>query len=306
MRKYLKALVSFNPVMSFYRALMLGIVTSCGGWETKTVTSIILKRRMLPFRVPCLLAAITVGGCGFPMKTYGPMAPAAARSVLHERFALLTNVDARATLILSRSEGQNVQMDAVLLMQPPRSTRLTAWYPEVGEFELTITPGGAWLLEPVLDNPVDAWWYKKQPDPGPFVKRGAARGLMTVSNLLLGGMFRDDVLPTDQAVDLKSCYEFRRMTRDGLTIVCDVDKELVVPTVYRIMDANGSECYELDLSDYGNPDQIDWPFTIVAKKINPEPHAAPDTIELNCHWVSLNDSVPDGTLQPRATATKLP
>jgi len=254
----------------------------------------------------CLVLA-TVCGCGYPLATYGPMSASDARGILRQRAEGIKTVSAQADVVLSRSNGQGVQLDAVLVMRPPDSLHLRAWKLGQAVLDLTITPQGAWLMQPPPPSTDGSPAPTTAPASDPFDQPGVGHGLAATWSLLSGGMFVGDAPEMDQARDIGSRFEFRRVQSDGMSVVCDVDKHTITPTQYRLYDADGIQQFELTLDDYANNSGIDWPMKIVARQLGTGQGAgSANSIEVDFHKVELNTDLPDGAFVPPRRARKLP
>jgi hypothetical protein len=257
------------------------------------------------------LSMTTVSGCGYPAAaTYGPMDAAAARQILVERAKNVRTVSSQADVVLTRSDGQSVRLDAVLVMRPPDAMHLRAWKLGEAVFDLTITPAGVWLMQPAQPGDATApTSVENNPAPtsGPFDQPGVGDRLAATWGLLSGGMFSGEELSTDQAIDRGSSFEFRRVQSDGMSIVCLVDKRTITPTLYRLFDADGTERFELALDKYASIGGISWPMQIVARQLGMGSDAASaGTIEVDLTTVELNTDLPDGAFVPPRRARKLP
>ena len=254
----------------------------------------------------CLAAAL--GGCGYPPPaTYGPMTAIEARAVLSQRAGRVQTVSAPdAEVVMTRPDGQSIRLDTILVMRPPDWMHLHAEKFGQAVFDLTITPAGVWLMQPPPDAPSAA---EKTPAPtsGPFDRPGVGRQLSAMWGLLTGGLFGAEASWADQAIDRGSGFEYRHVQSDGMTIVCQVDKRTITPSMYRLYDADGAERFTLELDKYVSIDGIAWPMKIVARQLDSgaDPASA-GTIEVDFGTVELNAALADGAFTPPRRARKLP
>jgi outer membrane lipoprotein-sorting protein len=252
------------------------------------------------------MLAIAVSGCGYEMETYGPMSTTEARGILRQRAESIHTVSSEASLFLARANGQNVQLEAALVIQPPDSMHLRAWKFDQAVFDLTMTRDGVWLMQPPpQDSSRTAVMAPATTDP--FDQPGVGRGLTATWRLLSGDMFSGEPFQTDQAIDNGSYFDFRRVQSDGMLVVCQVDKRTITPKRYQLFDAGGAERFELSLDNYVNNGYTVWPFKIVARQFNADSTGAPaDTIEIDFQHVDLNAPLADGAFVPPRRARKLP
>jgi len=266
-----------------------------------------LACRRLGLGLVFCLAAAALGGCGYPPPaTYGPMTAIEARAVLCQRAQRVQTVSAPdAEVVMTRPDGQSIRLDTILVMRPPDWMHLHAEKFGQAVFDLTITPAGVWLMQPPPEAP--AATTAPAPTSGPFDQPGVGHRLAAMWGLLTGGLFSGEASSTDQAIDRGSSFEFRRVQSDGMTIVCQVDKRTITPSIYRLYDADGAERFTLELDKYVSIDAVAWPMKIVARQLDSgaDPAIA-GTIEVDLATVELNAALADGAFTPPRRARKLP
>jgi outer membrane lipoprotein-sorting protein len=238
--------------------------------------------RMLP------MLCLALAGCATsdPIAHY-PLLPAPqSLAVLNARAASIRDVSAQGLLTLSRAGGDAVRLDVALALQPPDRARLRAWKFGQAVFDLTVSPGGVWVVEP----PAPAGAAPGPPAFGPQAAASTRRWLA-----LLAGSFNQ---PRTTA-QLDSARLTVRQPLDRYThLDCDIDRSTLTPRSYTIVTGAGEKPFTLNLSHYANFNGTPWPTRI-------EAIGGSGRVLLELHDIQLNAGLPAAAFRPPRRADKV-
>jgi len=106
-----------------------------------------------------LMPGLIAAGCTRPLPQYPHLDAAAAMRLMTERSQRVKTLASPCRLILTRNDGQSVQLDGALAAQPPDHLRLRAWKVSQPVFDLTLRPDGLWLyVADASDAALGATW----------------------------------------------------------------------------------------------------------------------------------------------------
>ena len=226
-----------------------------------------------------------LGGCQTePIPVYAPMLADQAMRILADRTHAVHDVSAQGYLRLVQSDGQEVNFEAAMAMEPPDRVRLRAWKFSQAVFDLTLTAQGLWMVVPEQKERRD-----KLLATGP-----QTADLLRQWMRLTTGLFDEGKLS-----DVDGKLEIRQSLKDGMTMVCQIDRRTLTARRYAICDAQGIERFTLKLSRYAEFGGVVWPRHIEA--IGPA-----GSIELELRDVDINGGIAPAAFVPPARAEKLP
>jgi len=231
-----------------------------------------------------LLISLLVTGCvaqrpAAPLPQYPLMDATAALRTLQARAARLHTLSGTCTLVLTRSDGQSIQLDAAVAMAPPDRLRLRAWKANEVVFDLTLLPNGLWIE--TADDPR----AKSQIVPATLKAAEFSRQLLIFS----GGFFDG----ASVAVVSPAWFVFRRDH-----VYCQVNRSTLTASRYWVVDSSGRTRFTLDLADYSPIDGIPWPMKFTA--IQP----GGDRIDIQFDAVNVNSTLARGAFIPPRRAEK--
>jgi len=187
-------------------------------------------------------------------------------------------------LTLTRPDGQSVQLDGAIAMAPPDRLRLRAWKFNQAVFDLTLTPDGLWVVAP--DDPS----RREKVLPASL---GAAQFGREWA-MLNGGFFLQGDLVTQ---DSGKWMNVRRRLDDGRTIVCGVDRATLTPRHYEMLDPQGHTRFRFLLDDYRMIDAVPTATWLIAR-------SAQGNIEIRLKDVELNQELAPTAFTPPRRAEK--
>ena len=219
-----------------------------------------------------------------PLPTYRGLDDAAALHVLAQRAESVKTLSAPCGLTLTRPDGQTVQLDAAVAMEPPQRLRLRAWKFGQAVFDLTLTPAGLWVVAPQ--------------DPGrrekvlPATLSAAQFGREWA--MLNGRFFLEHDLTTGGDAKWLSV---RRKLEDGRTVTCRVDRATLTPRDYEMRDPQGVVRFRFALADYKMVEAIPWPMKLTARSVD-------GRIDIRLKDVELNQELAPNAFKPPRRAEK--
>ena len=251
---------------------------------------------------PTSSSAVTPAGDA-TLKTYPNINSMAARKVLTNRFGSVKNVSASGSMVLTRPDGQSIQLDMALAMEMPEHLRLRAWKAGQAVFDFTLIPDGLFVETP--SDPA----ARDQILPATVSTGHLAQELLWFSGgyfTQLGLVQQPDVA---SAVDQSDLMVFSRQLSDGGTVSCAVDRATLTPRQYWQTDNQGNLRFTLDMNGYQVFDGIPWPTHIIAVSAADQPsdNGAPVTgskIEIQLNQVQINEGLPDKAFVPPAGAER--
>ena len=219
-----------------------------------------------------------------PLPTYHGLDDAAALRVLAGRAESVKTLSAPCGLTLTRPDGQTVQLDGAVAMEPPQRLRLRAWKFGQAVFDLTLTPDGLWVVAPQ--------------DPGrrekvlPATLSAAQFGREWA--MLNGRFFLENDLTTGGDAKWLSV---RRRLEDGRTVTCRVDRSTLTPRDYEMRDPQGDVRFRFALADYRLVNGVPWPMKLAAR-------SADGRIDIRLKEVELNEELAPNAFKPPRRAEK--
>jgi outer membrane lipoprotein-sorting protein len=204
------------------------------------------------------LAVALLGGCA---PKPAPTLPAyrwvdeqTALNDLRTRAASVKTVSAECTITLAKPDGETVTLDGALAMRNPGWLRLRAWKFNRAVFDLTLQPGGLWVM--TMDDPArQEQVVPASANAAEFMKQwsyfnGELFELASADRSKVEGrMFV--VRPTD---DVKhSPAAFRN----------EVDRATLTPRRY-VYEEEGPR-FELEMLDYRQINDVLWPTKLIAR-----------------------------------------
>jgi len=260
------------------------------------------------FRIPTsrfcwqLIALLLCAGCTAhslpPIHMYPPMDSASALTILAQRAAAIHSVTATCELKLIRHDGQNVHLDAQVVMQTPNHFRMRAYKFTQAVFDLTVRPDGVWV-ESDADSAHAA-------QAAAMSHKTAEIGRMLT--WFSGAFFIDPGIHQEIASSTSSPFQFDRPMDGGGKIVCAVSRDTITPLSYTIFDDHGDARFELLMQDYHEYGGLAWPTKVTAQVLTPDSStdAAGDQIIVEFSDVQLNSPVPPRAFTPPLHAVKQP
>jgi outer membrane lipoprotein-sorting protein len=235
-----------------------------------------------------LLSGIgVVAGCAHEkLPVYPDTEPAAALRLLADRSRSVHAVSSEGSITLTRPDGQSVRLDAALAMRPPDNVRIRAWKFGQAVFDLTLTPGGLWLI-----TPDDSSRKERMKSAG--ISAGQFARAWSLFN---GGFFETQGLWVENA---GAQLRITRGAAGEMKIVCIVDRATLTPRRYTMTDPSGENRFELALDRYTQVGTTVWPQRMTA-------HSQEGDIVIELHDVEINGEIPPGAFTPPRRAEKLP
>ncbi|MEA2709076.1 MAG: hypothetical protein QOF78_1677 [Phycisphaerales bacterium] len=212
-----------------------------------------------------------------------------ALDIIAGRAEAIETVSAEGLITLVRPDGESVRFDLAMVSHKDEGVRLRAWKLGRAVFDLTMTPGGVWLLTP--DDP-----SLKQKVRSAGV---SARQLAETWRQFNGALFRarDGTLRDTGGGGGKLIY--RAKLDDRATIRCEIDRRTLTPRKYLVSDTGGETRFTLELSDYRD----------VGGHVFAHRYAATSEqgkILVALRDVELNGGLAPNALRPPRRAEKLP
>jgi outer membrane lipoprotein-sorting protein len=258
----------------------------------------------------CLLMLLVLGCSSSPkdnVPTYPLMSVEDSRQVLARRARFTHNVSAEGRVTLISENGDDVRMDAAVVLELPERARIRAYKMGQAVFDLTMTREFVYLYAPRAEA-------KTQ-----IEKAGANAGEMARWWLRQMSQFfnRTDLKWDESPSTLKATAT----DSSGRTITAVVDRKRLVVREFAIPDTGGV-VFTMKLSGYREFNNTlgfekDWPRygQITADAIPPQEIAWPTRIEaispkgsivIDLRDVELNTELPRGAFEPPSRATRLP
>ena len=227
--------------------------------QTSNVNARAARPRFLLLAGLLAAALATCAGCA-TQRPLPPDLPAyqwvdteTALADLRARAAAVKTVSAEATITLTKSDGESVQLEGAVAMQNPGWVRLRAWKFNRAVFDLTLQPAGLWVM--TLDDPK----REKQVIPASV----NAADFIRQWSYFNGEVF-DDVGAEDVAVDgdtlVLAPARASKSDRDDLRI--EVDRRTLTPRRYVYQ--GDDYRFELALDRYGEFNGVAWPTRLIA------------------------------------------
>ncbi|HTW93306.1 MAG TPA: hypothetical protein VMD30_00845, partial [Tepidisphaeraceae bacterium] len=212
-----------------------------------------------------------------PLPQYPLLDAPRALAVLRSRADSIHTLSGACTLVLTREDGQSVQLDAAVAMAPPDYLRLRAWKAGQVVFDLTSRPDGLWIE--TADDP------RAKTLPASMNASRFSKALLEFT-----GAFFDQA---SVASSSQNALIFRRGD-----VFCQVDRRTLTASRYWIVDSAGRTAFTLDLSDYTQLNGIAWPEKFVAIQ------QGGDRIDIQFDTVNINTGLARGAFIPPRRAEK--
>ena len=225
-----------------------------------------------------------VAGCS-SLPTYPPMSDAEALATIADRLALIVTVSAECDLALADDRGQRVNLEGVLLAEPPGRLRLRAWKLGRAVFDLTVVDGKAWLM--ALDEGPNA--------RGPAGEAPPARRVSQAFDLLGPLFFRCAHAAGGDGVTLVA----RGSALGRGDVVCEIERLTLTPRRFVVPGREGSAPSTLRLDEYEVVGSTVWPMRWHLQ-------GATGEIVVRVRELELNGRLPAEAFTPPARAGALP
>jgi outer membrane lipoprotein-sorting protein len=171
---------------------------------------------------------------------------------LRARVASLKTLSAECGITLTRADGESVQLDGALVLEPPNHVRLRAWKFNRAVFDLTLNDDGLWVM--TLDDP------SRREQVLPATLRAA--DFLRELSLFTGGFFTQD--PPPKAETRGGTLLLTRDTPHGL-LHCEVDRATLTPRRFYSNPRGASdERFELKLTNYREVNGLPWAMRLEA------------------------------------------
>lgn len=233
-----------------------------------------------------MAAGAVLGGCAAPLPTYPWTDQGAALDVLSQRARGVRTVSATGTIVLSKSDGSPIHLDAAVAAEVPGRLRVRAWKFGHVAFDLTLTPDGLWVLTGD-DAPADA--------------EDSLAGLTSDRFAEAWGLFTGDFFGSDapHVVDSggRTFIVSRAWNNDGATVACVVDRATLTPQRYEVLEKGGAVRQSLELARYRQVSGIVWPLTVAAR-------GPSGFMVLDLDEVEINTELAPGAFNAPARAVK--
>jgi outer membrane lipoprotein-sorting protein len=216
-----------------------------------------------------------------PLPVYPAMDPAAALQILQARAEQIHTLSGTCSLVLTRANGESVQLDGAVVLAPPDRLRLRAWKAGQVVFDLTLRPDGLWIETPGDPQAKDRIL--------PATNNAAQLGKELLE--FTGGFFGDAVVDSATADSI--------VYRKG-SVFCRVDRATLTPVKYWVVDSDGTVRFTLGLSDYRQWGGVLWAGHLLAVE------AGGNTMDIEFDNVEINSTLAAGAFVPPRRAEKRP
>jgi hypothetical protein len=220
-----------------------------------------------------------------PLPTYAWVDDATAIRTIAERTRSIHTVQGTCDLLLTKPNGEKVNLDGILVFAPPDRLRLEARKLGHKVFDLTLNPGGLYIL--VNDSSRKGQIMPASLSAARFVRE------WTMFN---GGLFEAPDLQTRHSSDQ---LIVSRKLSDGRRVECEVDRPTLTPRVYRLFDPSGVERFTLKIPEYRIISGIAYPDRMIAT-------SEQGVIEIEMRDLELNTELAEGAFEPSPKAEKQP
>jgi outer membrane lipoprotein-sorting protein len=234
------------------------------------------------------LFAATLAGCAPKRAPDLPAYPwqgeSAALAELRARAESVRTVSAECTIRLERPDGQNVQLDAALVMRRPDHVRLRAWKFSRAVFDLTLNDDGLWVM--TMDDPA------RRDDVLPASVSAAE--FVREWSYLTGGLFAESGLTTRVEGDTLFVTRANGKAEDG-NLTCEVDRRTLTPRRY--VYEGSADRFELRMENYRSVGATPWPARLVAA-------SGSGTVVVEQRNVEINGELAENAFTPPRRAEK--
>jgi outer membrane lipoprotein-sorting protein len=259
----------------------------------------------------CFSVLALLVGCNATPKdnvpTYSLMSVEESRQVLAKRARFTHNVSAEGRVTLINEKGDDIRLDAAVVLELPERARIRAYKMGQAVFDLTMTREFVYLYAPRAEEKTE------------IETTGANAGEMARWWLRQMSQFfnRTDLTWDETPSQLKATAT----DSHGRTITAVVDRKRLVVREFYIPDTRGT-VFTMKLSGYRMFNNTlgfekDWPKygQITSDAIPPQEIAWPTHIEaisprgsiiIDLRNVELNTELPQGAFDPPSRATRLP
>lgn len=172
---------------------------------------------------------------------------------LRARADAVKTVSAECTITLTRADGETVQLDGAIVTRNPGSVRLRAWKFNRAVFDLTLQPGGLWVM--TLDDPK----RKAQVLPASV----SAETFVRQWSYFSGRLF-EQAHAGSAKVDGDTLVLFNGANGKAFDkLHCEIDRRTLTPRRYAY-DDSGQRRFELALDRYREINGVPWPTRLTA------------------------------------------
>lgn len=230
-------------------------------------------------------ALSALAGCRARLPAYPPMADDKALRTIAGRLESVTSLSAEFDLSLTNAEGQTINLDGVLVAQPPGRARVRAWKFGHAVFDLTLVDGEAWLVAPDEKGVSGAMDTESIP----------ARRVSEAIELLGPSYFR----AAESILAETPMLMARGPAMGSENIVCQIERRTLTPRRFVVGERGGAETSEVVLDQYSLVNGIAWPGVIRIRSPRGE-------MIFRLREVELNGGIPPGAFTPPPSAMRLP
>ena len=241
-----------------------------------------------------LLLCVMLAGCVSPLPTYEWKGVAAALQTMQQRGALIQTASGTATLTLRRPDGASVRVDAAFAAMPPESLRIRAWKMNQAVADWTLRPDGVWIWQAEQEEATT------DEDGNPSAPAGPPAGTWSKHHSELWPMLFGIITARngDQVLESKNApFVIRRVVGD-MVAEAVVDKNTLVVTDCRILNAEGVVVQTITLERYKAFGDALWPMRVKAE-------GEGGSFELSFGEVMINDELAENALEPSGRAKKV-
>jgi outer membrane lipoprotein-sorting protein len=236
-----------------------------------------------------IVVSVAAIGCRPPtepaMPTYAWTNDADAIRRIDERASAVRTVSSTCLITLTRPDGQSVALDGILLSEKPDRLRLQASKFGQKLFDLTLNADGLFVR---IDDPS----RKDKVVPASL----SAGRFAQEWQMFQGGFFRLPGLSVDGSGPKQ--FTARAQLSDGRRVVCDIDRDTLLPRRYRMFDPQNVERFTLSIPRYRLINGVPYPDLMVALSDQ-------GTIQISQREVELNVELPPAAFKAPRGAEKV-
>lgn len=204
--------------------------------------------------------------------------------LLRTRSQAIKTISGQGTLRLTRPDGQSINFDLAIAIQPTDRARIRTWKFGQAIFDLTLTPDGLFVIAP-KDS--------AHRDQINAASSGAAAMIRRWMQLISGLFGQNEIQEHGNELIVK------QNESDGATIICTLDRRTITARSYRLLDKNGIEQFSLTLDHYVESNGQIWPRRIDA-------NSETGKLRIDLRDIEVNDDIPTAAFEPPKRAEKLP
>ena len=234
-----------------------------------------------------LIVLVCMAGCEARehIPTYPLMPAAQTFEQLRTHSAQVQTVSGEGSLRMTRPDGQSIGLDAAVVLRPPDQARVRAWKFGRAVFDLTVLPGGVYVLAP---------------------RESSQREQILGAGSRAATMIRDWLKLTTGGFDANDLQErgneliATRAEPDGGKLLCTIDRRTITARAFKLTDPTGRERFSLTLDRYVESNGNVWPTRIEAKS------EEGGELRFELREVELNGELPAEAFRPPPRAERLP